>query len=368
MPTLIVKDLSETTFQKLKEYKKRCGLQDKSWAEFFDYLVRDVRLSEVVVEKVTRYSFEAQMPLWCKNFAENLPYIREGKAVNDLEGYGKGKAAIIVGAGPSLWRNKHLELLAESNFDGVVLISDKVLKDALKAGITPDNFDILVGTVDGNRDLIWKLYDDPIIDKYGSKIKALFTTTAAPNARERAEKAGIEIYWFNPVFDDWQRSESFTRLLGMMTSTEKRPKGIGCLRGGGNVGSALWIASFSVLNSNPIGLIGIDLSYLPETPIEETPYYKKILEAAGGDVNLAAKHFIKIYNPYFNCSALLDFIFDSYRKVWLELARRTPREYLTINCSEGGSLFGEPYIYCMRFKDYLDHYKDENLLNYRLTA
>jgi len=366
LKTLIVRDLSEVTFEKLKEFKKRSGFEDKGWGEFFDYLVRDVKVKELVPERIARYTAEVLTPLWCENFALNLPYIRGGKAINDLEGVGKGKSCIVVGAGPSLHKHKHLEMLAESDFRGYIFVSDGILKQALKAGVTPDKFkNLFVGTVDGNRELIWRHYDDPLVDKFGSQIKALFTTMAAPNARERAEKAGIEIYWYNPRYDDWRKNESFTRLSGMMTKTEGRPKGIGCIGSGGQVGSSLWVIAFSVFNNNPISLIGVDTGYLDGTPIEETPYYGKILQSAGGDVNVAAKYFRRIYNPYFKCYCLVDFVFDSYRKAWLELASKVPREYVTINATEGGSLFSnDGSINCMRFRDFLEHYKDENLLDY----
>ena len=366
--TLIAK-LSESTFKKLKEYKKRSGFKDKSWSEFFDFLVRNVRLTSLVPEKITRYTMEVLMPLWSENFALNLPYIREGRAINELEGMGKGKPSIVIGAGPSLKKHKHLEILAKSDFDGYVFVSDGILKKALRKGVTPDKFsNYWVGTVDGNRELIWKHYDDPLVDRYGDKIKGLFTTMAAPNARERAEKAGIEIYWYNPRYDDWRKNESFTRLCGMMTKTENRPKGIGCVKSGGNVGSALWTISFSVFNCSPICLIGMDLSYLEGTPIEKTAYYNKILKGAKGDVNLAVKYFRRIYNPYFKCYCLVDYIFDSYRKIWLDLASKVPKEFVTINCTEGGSLFGEPYIYCMKFKDFLENYKSDNLLEFTLKT
>jgi len=366
---LIVKNLSEATFEKLKELKKRSGFEDKEWSEFFDFLVRDVRLQELLPEKVSRYTFETLLALWAENFAINLPYIRGGKAINDLEGLGKGKAAIVIGAGPSLYEHKHLEMLAESDFDGFVLVCDRVLKDALHAGVTPDKFPLyFVGSVDANRELIWKHYDDPLIEKFGGKIKGLFTSMVAPNAREKAEKAGIEIYWYNPHYDDWRKNESFTRLSGMMTKTDSRPKGIGCIRSGGNVGSALWVIAFSVLNCSPIALIGIDLGYLNGTPIEKTAYYGKILEFVKGDVNLASRYFRRIYNPYFKCHCLVDYVFDSYRKIWLDLASKVPREYVTINATEGGCLFGEPYIHCMKFKDFLTHYREPNLEEYFLKG
>jgi hypothetical protein len=368
LPKNLIVKLNDVTFEKLKKWKADLGFADSDWATFFDYLTRDVQLSDLLPTKITRHTFEVLMPLWSRNFAENLPYIRGGKAINDLEGYAKGKPIVIVGAGPSVWKNKHLQLLAESNFEGVVAVCDSMLKHALKAGVTPEKFkDYLVGSVDGNRELIWKLYDDPLVDRYGKNIKALFTTMVAPNTRERAERAGIEIYWYNPSYDDWRKSESFTRLAGMMTSTERRPKGIGCIRSAGQVGASLWAIAFSVLNASPIALIGVDCGYLDGTPIEETAYYKAILEMVGGDVKMATRYFRRIYNPYFKCYCLVDFAFDSYRKIWLELAKLVPREYVTINCTEGGSLFSEE-IKSMKFKDFLDHYKEENLYDYCLRA
>lgn len=370
MRTLIAKDLSEVTFQKLKKWKETSGFKDKSWSEFLDFAVADIRLDWLVPEKITQITYEVLMELWCENFALNLPYIRSGKAINDLEEAGKGKAAIVIGSGPSLQKNKHLEMLAESDFDGVILLCDGILKQALKAEVTPEKFpnQLFVGSVDGNRELIWKHYDDPIVDKHGSGIKGLFTTMAAPNARERAEKAGIDIYWYNPTYDDWRKNESFTRLSGMMTKTESKPKGIACLKSGGNIGSSLAIISFSVFNANPTCLLGIDMGYLDGTPIEETPYYEKILKAAKGNVSVATKFFRRVYNPYFKCYCLVDFVFDSYRTAWLDLASKIPIEYITINCSQGGCLFGEPYIYCMKFAEFLQHYKDENLLDYCLKV
>jgi hypothetical protein len=107
---------------------------------------------------------------------------------------------------------------------------------------------------------------------------------------------------------------------------------------------------------------------LDGTPIEETPYYRKILQSAGGNIDAATRYFRRIYNPYFKRYCLVDFVFDSYRKVWLDLASKVPKEYVTLNCSEEGCLFGEPYIYCMKFEDFLAHYKNEDLLDYVLKA
>jgi len=365
MKVLICK-LRDSTYEKLKVWRTKLGLEEKDWGDFFDYITREVHFWEPLTETLTRRTLEKLLPLWCENFAINLQKIRDGKALNDLVGYGKNKPAIVVGAGPSLYKNRHLQLLAKSDFDGIVLISDRVLIDSLKSGVTPEKFDIIVGTVDGNRDLIWQHYDDPIVDKYGDRLKAVFASTAAPNAAERAEKAGIEIYWYNPPLDDWRKNESLTRLMGMMTKTEKRPKGIGVLRSGGQVGCGLNIMAHAVLGCKKTALIGIDCGYLPETPIEKTDYYKQLLSMAKGNINEVKKYFKKIYNPYFKCECLVDFMFDSYRDIWMETIRALPPDHVVYNCTEGGCLFGKD-IPCIRFEDFLNHYRND-LSRYVLKA
>jgi len=365
LKTIIAK-ISETAYKRLSKLKEAKGFKNRDWGEFFDFLSRSIYAEDTVIDQIAKTTLEKLLPLWCENFAENLPHIRGGNAINDLEGKNKGEAAIVIGAGPSLKRHEHLRVLAESDFDGVVLVCDKVLIECLKAGVTPDRFEhYYCGSVDGNRELIWKNYDHSIVDAYGKQIKGIFATTVAPNTRERAEKAGISIYWFNPIYDDWRRNESLTRLQGMMTKTEKRPKGIGAVRAGGNVGSCLWSVAFSVLGCKRVCLIGMDTGYLDGTPIEKTAYYQQLMRSCNNDVTKVVKYFKRIYNPHFKCYCLVDHVFDSYRKIWQDLSKKVPSDVLTINCTEGGSLFGGG-IYCMKFKDFLANYKNKDILKFAL--
>ena len=56
---------------------------------------------------------------------------------------------IVIGAGPSLYKFNHLEILAKSDYKGTLLITDKMLVPCLKGGITPDRFkDFHVFTLD----------------------------------------------------------------------------------------------------------------------------------------------------------------------------------------------------------------------------
>lgn len=269
--TLIVK-LSETTYKKLVKKKEEVFPQGADWEEFFNYLVKDVHLEELGGERISRSTKEHLFELWVRNFADNLPYIREGKTIADLVPPEPEKvpksAGIVVGAGPSIWKHKHLEMLAESDFDGKVILCDRMTIPALKAGVTPEKFDIYIVGVDG-APIIAKWYDDPIVDKYGPDLKVCIITSTHPDVRKRLEKAGAQIYWFNPIFDDWRRNESFTKLQLIMTKSEKLPKGVPSMSALGHAGGCAWVMAHSLLRCSPICLSEDTLIYTnPRGPVK----------------------------------------------------------------------------------------------------
>jgi len=368
--TLIVK-LSEITYKKLLKKKEEVFPQGADWEEFFNYLVRDVHLEELGGERISKSTKEHLFELWVRNFADNLPYIREGKTIADLVPPEPEKvpksAGIVVGAGPSIWKHKHLEMLAESNFDGKVILCDRMTIPALKAGVTPEKFDIYIVGVDG-APIIAKWYDDSIVDKYGPDLKVCIITSTHPDVRKRLEKANAQIYWFNPIFDDWRQNESFTKLQLIMTKSEKLPKGVPSMSALGHAGGCAWVMAHSLLRCSPICLLGIDLGWDADTPLEKTQYFSTFLAQTGGNVELARAAFKKIYNPYWKCEAIVDPVFNHYREAFLEAVKMTEPWVITVNCTGGGCLFGEG-IYCMNFEDFLKYYKDvEELKKHFLKA
>ena len=44
-----------------------------------------------------------------------------------------------------------------------------------------------------------------LVDTYGPKMKVAAATSAAPAVVERCEQAGMELYWWNPMYDDYER-------------------------------------------------------------------------------------------------------------------------------------------------------------------
>jgi hypothetical protein len=66
----------------------------------------------------------------------NLPRIMSGRDLRALEGVGRGRTAVVCGAGPSL--NRNLETIRPHRADVVLVAVDTALRPMLEAGLTPD--------------------------------------------------------------------------------------------------------------------------------------------------------------------------------------------------------------------------------------
>jgi len=271
---------------------------------------------------------------------------------------GSGDAAIVVGAGPSLYRRRSLERLRASRFAGTIVAADGALGACLRAGVAPH----VVVSVDPHPERIVRWFGDPtltaprgddyfrrqemdpthhgdelavnralveLVDAHGPKLKVAAATSAAPAVVERCEQAGMDLYWWNPMYDDYDAPGSLSRRLWEMN-------GLPCLNGGGNVGTAAWVLTNAVLGKRRIGLIGIDLGYAPGTPYEKTQYYPELVDLLGDRFREA---FIHTENPSTGETWFSDPAYHWFRNVFLEMARGA--ECQTVNCTEGGLLFGD---------------------------
>lgn len=72
----------------------------------------------------------------CQNIARNLGWYVSCGGINELKERHRGEAAIIVSAGPSLRKNKHL--LKEAAGKAVIIAVQTMLKPLLEMGIEPD--------------------------------------------------------------------------------------------------------------------------------------------------------------------------------------------------------------------------------------
>lgn len=267
MADLIAKGLSDTAMIKLRKKKEADGFGDRDWAAWLAWLARDMRTEDTFREHIQKQTAKFLLQTWMSNFAENLPEMNKpgAKTIADLvpnrqnldepEG-----TAIVIGRGPSVFKRNHLKMLAESDYRGTVINTDGILIEALKAGVTPDKYgNFLVCTVDGNRTRIVRWYGDPdfernnpnatekekeenaknieLVNEHGKHIKAVLSTSVAHNVYRRCIDAGIKIFWFHPLFDDYRSNESFSRLMTMMTTTEEHKHGVAKVSCGGNSGS-----------------------------------------------------------------------------------------------------------------------------------
>ncbi len=386
------------TFRKLRALKSR-AVGDKSWEEYFKYLTRDVDLEPSIHERVQEGTQLTLLQDWMENFANNLPFIRYGdqailsypenyhqQSMADILVYSplfefepeyanaKGEitekngtkiknapqsSAVVVGRGPSLFKNKHLEMLADAQrkgeYKGIVVCSDGGFIPCLEAGVDVHT----VVTVDGSP-VIKKWFDHPLVREHGSKINWIVSVTINHEVYQVGRNAGLKTYWFNPMFDDWRQNESWTRLQRLLSRTDRFMRGIPGGNSGGNSGSCAWVMAMSLLKRAPIALIGIDFGYPEGTPLEQTQYYSSMLQQAKGDVRIIKEAYKEFYHPTFKTKAFVDLVFYHYRQAFLSLQEDLPLWYKayggTVNCTEGGTLFGQG-IRCISFKQFLGENK-----------
>lgn len=370
MKKTIIAKVGEIAFKKLVKMKEDRLGPDRDWGEFLEFISKEVRLHPTEGEMISQATKENLLGMWMSNYAENLPYIRKGNTLDKLVPKGVGKppvaAGIVVGAGPSIYKHKHLEMLAESSFDGKVLATDSMLCKCLQRGIVPD----LTVTVDGG-EVITKFYEYKLVEKYGCQLKVALISTACPKVRERLESVGAKIFWFHGIFDDWRSLESFTKILKLTTKSEDKPYGIASVSALGNAGATCWVLAHSLLRLSPICLLGINMGYPEGYPLEKTYYFSNYLKAAGGDASKAiAFGYRQVYNHFTKQKIVQDPVFRHYTSAWLEAAKTTEPWVVTVNVSPESALFShDGTINCMRFEDYLKHYKDvEELKKHFLKA
>ena len=309
---------------------------------------------ENIMKKAQYESFNE----WLQNFALNLPFIWKEYSAKEASlnsDFNKNLPAIVIGRGPAINKYNHLKLLSESNFKGNIICCDGKLIDALKAGVTPDKFpNFFVTTIDPYPE-IKKHYDHPIVKEYGSRIKGIFTVLTNPDAVGKARDYGIKIHWLHSLFDYNEGKKSFNQISALMVRSKKHVDGLPAIQTGGNVGTSSWFISWQILKCSTVALIGINHGW------EEDDSWNTII--SHGQNNEISKHldqnspsfkklFPKIHNPDFDNYCILDPMFLLYSLCLREFIVRAPDWVNTINCTGGGSIFGNK-ITSKSFQDFL---------------
>lgn len=322
-------------------------------------------LAEALAARIGHYTFERWAEIGLDNARINQKHLDRGQSIAKLRNapIGEDDSAIIIGAGPSIERQETAQAILDSGFKGAVIATESGLRHCLPFGLVPD----LVVTVDPRPRIVrWFGYprmtleeleaedyyrvkdmdpfyhiqvnlDDPIrdlVNKYGKQMRIALPTVAYHTVVERALDVGMDIYWWNPMFDDPDEPDSVTRSL------QKRNR-LPSINAGGNVGSASWMMAYAVLGKKHIAITGMDYAVPEGTPYTELPHYKTCANLVGEE-NVDSL-VVRIYNPFDHCWYLTDPTYLWYRTSFLEMV--ADADCKTSNCTEGGVLFSEHLEY-----------------------
>ena len=108
--------ISQNILKKLLKAKKDSGFEDKNWDEWFLDIFSDKKSSRD--KSVENFFYKNDFDQWVQNFTLNLSNIQSESSAKEiiLNHSTENDFAIIIGAGPSLKKNHHLEKLAKSNW------------------------------------------------------------------------------------------------------------------------------------------------------------------------------------------------------------------------------------------------------------
>lgn len=310
---------------------------------------------ERLAKRMAEATFDKTTPSAVENASRNLPYLTRTMAdlPTDLR---DDDTAVVVAAGPSLHRRDQLTQLRE--YKGTVIAADGALGKCLSAGVVPH----YVVTLDPHPYRIVRWFGDPdldsrpaddyfrrqdldpthwanearrnremldLVDRHGPQIRCLIATSVDLTVTERCIAAGLELYWWNPIYDDINAPDSISRKV---FDLNRAPAMIA----GGNVGTAAWVAAHAVLGKKRVALLGFDLGYPPGTPYERTQQYVE-MKAVLGD--RFTDYYIPVTDPTSGEAWYADPTYYWYRQVFLELVAEADCQ--TFNCTEGGTVFGD---------------------------
>jgi hypothetical protein len=319
-------------------------------------------LGRQMVNNMGRMTSDRYSKLAMENAGKNLVYLDKGVSLAKLrsEIIGDGDMALVAAAGPSIKKQDPAQLYKQADFKGALIVTESAIAYWLRNGIVPD----LAVTVDPNLTRIVRWFGDPsltednireddyfsrqdqdkhfadelkandeivnLLDRHGKDIRIALSTSASPAVVERVMEIGMPIYWWNPMLDDPDETES-------LTSELQAKNRLPCVNAGGNVGAACWMMANAVLEKSAIGVVGMDFSYYEDTPYRNTQYYYEMIDLVGEE-NLDSI-FMRVFNPHLKSWFITDPAYKWYQENMLELVRDADSK--TFNCTEGGILFGE---------------------------
>jgi len=318
-----------------------------TWSQFIHQLAIYPELTEHALKLppeidemtiVNIHTIHNLLPKWMDNLGESFEIVKSGKDIRDMPRFNEddNKRALVIGAGPSLYRNNHLKILADQGFDGIIFAADRVLKDCLDVGVVPD----YILTLDGSEKIL-NYIDYDIVDQYSDRICAIMCITTHPSVLKRWNG---EIYFFSNSVDETTVPNVGHMLHLLFKKTE--------LFTAGHASSIGWSVAHTI-GCREIGLIGLDLSYPADVPKKETWYYDRYFKAFNGDIDKIESIYKTYHHTVFGTDCYYDPVFANYLLCSLAHFKTAFSVGSNIvNCTEGGAIESEDVI-SMTFADWL---------------
>ena len=331
-------------------------------------------LAKELVDLIPALTLTKSVPTALENTYSNLSFMDHTvkDVVEDVKP--DSQSAIIIASGPSLHLQNPVENILAEQYAGTIVCADGALPYCLRNGLIPD----YVVTLDPHPTRIVRWFGDPDLDsaalaqddyfrrqdldphmeekelernselitllnQNAHGIKCIIATCSSRAVRDRCISSGMQLYWWNPLYDDIDTEDSITRQAYNINHAP-------CLATGGNTGSSAWVFASVILKKTQIALVGMDFGYAPGTPLNKTQYYKEALDLFGDKIEDA---FIDIFNPYTQEHWFTDPTYYWYRQVFLNMIQQT--NGTTYNCTQGGTLFGDR----LEFKPLLEFLSDQ---------
>lgn len=233
-----------------------------------------------LLEKIPQMGLEHHRQTLLENSRRNVPYIT--RTIREIAK--DPRPALIVSAGPSLYREKILSRI--KGFKGCLIATDGAYIQCLKAGLRPD----WVMTIDPHPTRIVRWFGDPsweeTEDDYfrrqdldldfredsgaenqknialvdANRTNLVMGSASPQNVVLRTQ--AFQRFWFAPLVDD-PHEEGITSDI---TSETNLP----ALNTGGTVGTCAWVFAHQILKSPSIAVVGMDFGYYMDTPFRET--------------------------------------------------------------------------------------------------
>lgn len=323
-----------------------------------------------VVSEVARIGYEKHFSTIIENSISNKKHIE--KSIRDIDiSYKNRDSALVISAGPSLHKNNILERIKNSDYKGIIVAVDGSYIKCLQNGVVPD----FVLTLDPHPTRMVRWFGDPdfeknmegddffdrqdlniefrnnsqqknrsninLVDEHASESKLVICSTAPKNIVSRCLSADFDSYWWAPLVDNPYREGSVTRTVCEAT-------GLPAMNTGGNVGSAAWVFAQTQLKAKNIAVVGMDLGYYSDTPIEKTQTYYELKSHLNDDDFKNA--FRQFKSPISGEDFYVDPTYAWYCQNLLDMIKANGAKLY--NCSGGGVLFGDG-VECISIEDFI---------------